>query len=1262
MVLSKSSNNNTAITISTKGVLLDTLLLILLALPFRGHAIHRDTLGTGNRTYFVQNLGQWKDPILFKSHTHNAIIYSESNRLTITLKGIDPTKDHFAPHPPLRYHVYRVHFIGSSADVQVTGQDINPTDGYDNYFYGKDPLRWVSHLPHYSTVYYHNLYPGIDMDLRAAQNALKSNFYVHPGAFPSTIAMRYEGAEKLYLTNGNLIIRTSLGEIIELKPYVYQDSDTGRLEIPARYQLKGDEVRFLISKYDTTQPLIIDPILHFSTYTGSYVDNWGTTATYDSYSNTYTAGLVWDDSHGYPISVGAYDQTYNGNADIGIFKFDHTGSQRLYATFLGGSLADMPHSMYVNSFDELVIFGTTGSANFPVTPDAYDTTFNGGTRVYYEGNSITNFENGSDIFVARFSADGTQLLASTYIGGSGNDGLNYKDEFNHRQIMCGNDSLYYNYGDGARGELITDDANNIYVGSTTFSQNFPTSDNAIQRYPMNKQNGVVFKLDYHLRNLLWSTYLGGNDNDAVYSIDVDTDYNVIACGGTSSWNFPTTGGVYQSNFGGGSADGFISKISYNGDQLISSTFFGSSEYDQIYFVRTTKNNHVYVYGQTRAPGTTMIHNADYNVPGAGMLLAHFSPDLRDLHWSTVFGTPNTHPNLSPTAFAPDICNRVYAAGWGRDYVSSCVGDWNQGGTEGMEITPDALQSTTDGQDFYVIAINEDASQVEFATYFGEIHNDSIYNSGHDHVDGGTSRFDKLATLYQSVCASCYSGSNFPTTENAWSQTNNSPQCNNAVFRLNVHNDFPVAQCLQPSVGCYPPHTVQFTNTGRGTSFQWDFGDGTTSTDINPTHTYTESGLFRVRLIANQENGCRTSDTTYLNLQVLSPEGNKSAHTTSCTHNPIQIGLPPMTGCTYQWLTPGVSDPTIANPYVTQSGTYLLLLTTIDSCTEIDTFTVEYIDIIQDLVLTSPTCPGGSDGRATVILTPASQADALFWWDGQPGTNTLAGLSAASGTHTLRVESRGCAVERTFVIPDPPTLDYSVSHSPVLCGSNCDGWIRVTYGYPGGDTRDTLVENLCDSTYTIHFTDTAGCPYSATATIIRDESLRDMHIWADRDHFWLTESVPLHVTPVPGATYSWTDPATLDHPDSHSPIATPVDTVTVYNCLVTDSLGCTWFGSIMLNCTEVICDRPNIFIPNAFSPNGDGINDQLSFHGQYILDFHIAIYSRWGEKVFETRNLNDTWDGRYQGNWCQPGVYTYYCHVKCEAGFENTLKGDITLIR
>lgn len=1239
------------------------LMLLVLAMPAT-QARQRDTLGVGERTYFVENRGQWNERVCLQAQMHNAALFAECNSITIALRQPVVLAKHRHHEASPRMHAYRMTFVGSS-DVRPTGADIDVTGGYDNYYLSADPRQWATKLPHYSNVYYRELYPGIDMQISAAEHAVKYYFLVSPQGDPSQIVMRYEGQDGLSVRDGNLVIRTSVGDIVDLKPYVYQLADEGEREILSSYKVHGKEVRIELGNYDKTRPLVIDPVLHFSTYTGSTADNWGTTASFDSYKNAYTAGLVF--GIGYPVSLGAYDMTNNGNADIGIFKFDTTGTQRLYATYLGGSNADMPHSMYVNALDELVIFGTTGSADFPVTEGAYEVRFSGGTPLQYEGSSTINFPNGSDIFVSRFSSDGTALMASTYVGGSSNDGLNYRPYYNNMPggvfiCMSGNDSLYFNYGDGARGELITDDLNNVYVGSTTFSYDFPVTGGCVQRINRGRQEGVAFKLDYNLRNLIWSTYLGGSGDDAIYSIDVDSSYNLLVCGGTNSHNFLTTAGAFQTTYGGGNADGFVSKISKNGDRLMSSTFFGSQAYDQIYFVRSGRHDEVFVFGQTKASGSTMVYNARYNTPNSGMLLARFSSDLTRRIWSTVFGTGNGRPNLSPTAFAADICNRIYAAGWGRDFVGYNGVGWQTLGTWGMETTPDAYQSDTDGQDFYIMSLSADASQLEYATFFGEQHGTES-TGGADHVDGGTSRFDKLATLYQSVCASCGSTNAFPTTPGAWSDSNQSINCNNALFRFNVHDDFPVADFAAPPVGC-APYTVSFHNQGRGASYHWDFGDGATSTETNPTHTFVAAGTYRVRLIASLPTGCRVSDTAYATVHILNNQGRRINAQLSCDGESVQIGLAPMAGCDYTWIRGEVSDSSVANPYVSSDGEYVLLISSADgACRERDTFSVQFISLLDSIAVTPPTCPGGSNGRAVALNHAHLSDSAFFVWDGDTlAVPFLTGLSGDGSRHTLVVEDHGCRVERTFGVNDPPLLQISKQADQMLCGDSCTGSIRLEYGYEGFPVGDTLVENLCEGSYVVRVSDTAGCPYYDTTEVVRDRQLEGMDVWADDTLIFLDETTTLHATVLSGATYHWTPESTLDNPLSHSPKATPEDTLSLYDVVVTDDAGCSWNGSVAIHCTEVVCGRPNIFIPNVFSPTAAYPNDKLRFRGHFVVEFYFALFSRWGEKVFETSDINASWDGRYRGNLCLPGVYTYTCKITCEAGKSTQLKGDITLVR
>lgn len=1235
------------------------IVLLIISLSASAHT-HRDTLGVGLRIDFVENLGQWNSNVLFEAQMGRAALFLERQSFTMAVREVVEQKEGSPFHHDImgnRAHAYKMHFIGSNPNVQVTGHDCSAS--YNNYFIGNDRSRWKGHVGCYGSVTYNNLYPGIDLHVYTAQHALKYDFIVAPYANPSNIQISYEGQEGLKIDNnsGNLIIKTSINQIVEIAPYAYQIVNDDTIRIDASYQLKANTIRFVVGEYKTEHELIIDPQLYFSTYTGSTADNWGTTATFDSHKNTYTAGLVF--AMGYPTSVGAYSAEFSGNVDVGIFKFDTTGSQRLYATYLGGQFADMPHSLFVNTFDELIIFGTTGSLDFPVSSNAYNTQFNGGSPIsYIDYMSYYHhmyYPYGSDIFISRLSHDGSDLLASTYIGGSGNDGLNYWPRFNNSYLimMQGNDSLYFNYGDGVRGEIITDDMNNVYIGTTTQSSDFPVSLNCLQNSLWGQQDGVVFKLDYNLRHLLWSTYLGGSGDDAVYSIDVDKQYNLLVCGGTTSQDFPTTERAYQRTYGGGSADGFVAKISYDGYRLINSTYFGSNKYDQCYFVRSGKRDEVFIFGQTKATGSTMIYNANYNTPNSGMLLARLSPNLSTRIWSTVFGTPTGSPNLSPTAFAADICNRIYAAGWGRDFVGYNGVSWGTAGTSNMEITSNAFQTITDGQDFYIISMDENADSIDYATYFGEYHALST-DGGADHVDGGTSRFDKLSTIYQSVCGSCGGHNNFPITEGAWSATNNATNCNNAIFRMNIHSDYPVAEFLAPPAICFP-ESYTFQNTGRGSSFHWDFGDGTSSSLENPSHQYTQPGTYTVTLIAYMEGGCRGTDTATHQVTVLRSGSQMMDTIYSCEHVPIQIGRTPMLGCSYEWITGSVTDPLVANPYIQQSGMYILKIDG-GTCIELDTFVVRYVDLLDTLLLQNPTCPYGNDGNAIAFLSPYACQPINYIWNGQSTNNSQRnGLTA--GTYVLTVSDAHCTVSKPFNIIDPPIMQIHKETDNELCNDSCHGWIRLwTY------RSDTLMENLCPGQYIIQLNDSNGCPYFDTTSIIRVQSFNDeMHAWADDSTIFKTESTFLHVTKIPHCSYTWEPGETLNNPHSPNPTATPNDTTTYYVTVI-DSAGCTWVDSVTINCIDVNCGRPNVFIPNAFTPNDNGVNDKLCFRGEWIVDFHIAIFTRWGELVYESNDINECWDGRYKNNWCQPGVYAYTCKITCEAGFAGEFKGDITLIR
>ncbi|HRN38174.1 MAG TPA: hypothetical protein PLL18_14810, partial [Flavobacteriales bacterium] len=225
-----------------------------------------------------------------------------------------------------------------------------------------------------------------------------------------------------------------------------------------------------LGTYDAAHELVIDPALSFSSYSGSTADNFGYTASFDSRGFLYSGSSAF--GQGYPITTGAYDVTWNGGTgnqnvgtDIALTKWDTTGSFLIWSTYLGGSGDDLPHSLIVNDADELIVLGTTGSPNFPTTPSAFQSAFAGGTTFTPQGIG-TRYPLGTDMVLSRLSADGGQLLASTYVGGSGNDGINNAT------------GLHFNYADDMRGEVELTPAGNILVASCTQSSDFPATPGA----------------------------------------------------------------------------------------------------------------------------------------------------------------------------------------------------------------------------------------------------------------------------------------------------------------------------------------------------------------------------------------------------------------------------------------------------------------------------------------------------------------------------------------------------------------------------------------------------------------------------------------------------------------------------------------------------------------------------------------------------------------------------------------------------------------
>lgn len=470
---------------------------------------------------FIENKGQWENPFLYKANLGGGSLFIEKNAFTYNFYNANEYQFHHLnvgmnktsrnSEKQLRFHAFKVNFLNINSSVKISSTI--PYPEYYNYFLGSDKNRWKSKVKAYQKINYNELYPNINLEIYSVGNALKYDVIVNSGGKVNNVQLSYKGVDKIELDeNGNLLIITSVNQLTEQKPYAYQLIEGKKVEIPSKFVLKDNIVSFkLLKSYNKKIPLIIDPVLIFSSYSGSFADNFGMSATYGTDGSLFAGGTVFN--VGYPVTLGAFDPSFNGFpatgiTDVAISRYDSTGTSLIYSTYLGGVQAETVHSMITNDNNELYLYGVTSSIDFPVLSNAYDTTFNGGKQLRFVNNG-TFFNAGTDIYVAKLNASGTSLLGGTYIGGTNNDGVNHS---NDSTFVFGiwspkYDSLQNNYSDQYRGEIFLDKNNDCYIASSTRSSDFPIV-NGFDNTLGGKQDGIVFKLDNNLTTLKWSSYLG----------------------------------------------------------------------------------------------------------------------------------------------------------------------------------------------------------------------------------------------------------------------------------------------------------------------------------------------------------------------------------------------------------------------------------------------------------------------------------------------------------------------------------------------------------------------------------------------------------------------------------------------------------------------------------------------------------------------------------------------------------------------------------
>lgn len=1152
---------------------------------------------------FVENQGQWPQPFLYKADARNGQIYVEKDGFTFVLADRKNSEikhsmktGQLAGPQTLRFHAYRLRFLKAESPRSVTGS--KAYSHYYNYFLGKDSSRWKTGIHPVRVLDIQGLYPGIDLRLSSESGQLKYDLILEPGADPDQIVLDYEGADRIRVQGGRLRIQTSVGEVWESQPVAFQYGEGGRVEIECRYKVRGNQVRYdFPSGYDPSRQLIIDPHVEFASYTGSTADNWGFTATYDDQGNLYAGGIV--DDTGYPTTTGAYDRTYNGGgtggnnmgmeSDISISKFNAAGNALLYSTYIGGSENDQPHSLIVDQNNQLIIAGRTYSDDYP--------TLNG-----YK-NSRTG--NDADIILTKLNASGTALLGSTYFGGSQDDGVNIASEWG-----VTNSLLKKSYSDDSRSEVIVDDQGNIYLASCTKSPGLPVNGSL-----SGPQDGLILKFSPNLNSLIWGTYFGGSGHDATYVIALNQDQSkfYVAGGVTADPGIPgsATNGAYDPSYNGG-IDGFILRFENSPPYAMDrASFLGTPDYDQVFGIQVDLNDQVYALGHTL--GASYPSNTPFQQTGAPQFITKLDADLSTMVFSTRFGKPNaTVVDMSPVALLVDTCENIYVSGWGGMVAG------NGGNISGMPIhfgsnppTPAGILSTTtaDAGDFYFMVLRKDATGILFGGYYGS-------GSVGEHVDGGTSRFDKNGVIYQAICGCGGATSPLPMTPGSYSNVLGSTNCNVAVIKIAFNFGSVSAKAqANPSTTVCTGDPIQFTNQStNGVQYEWDFGDGNTSTQMNPTHTYTTGGSYSVRLIVINADACRPRDTTFLTI-VVNDNRVKADFDTEVINacKPYEASFTntsnPGTGNpSYRWYFgyPGGQfngfDP--GTHTFPDTGLYEIMLIVTDptACnspdTIIKTLYFNSYDVEGDMEV-SDHCLGD-----TIQFRSVTAYATEYYWEFGDGQGSL-------DPHPSHLYDSPGIYRVMFVASNP---------------GSCNGY----------DTTYRELEVMPKPSADFVFGPSP--PVTNEPIQFTNRSQRaDRYNWDFGDLTGSSLTNPQHLYKRTG----------------------------IYEvCLTAISLD---------GCQDRICKNVEadilqlVDIPTGFSPNGDGKNDILYVRGAAIETFHLRIYNRWGELVFQVHasEANDPaygWDGEHRGTKQEVESYGYVLEGLFVDGTPFQKSGNITLLR
>lgn len=613
------------------------------------------------RMAFEENSGQCDEEVQYLARGKDYTLFLTAEEAVLSLAGNQTRR------------TVRMKPVGGNPTPTIRGEGGLP--GQVNYIRGNDPNQWNTGISRYEKVCYEEVYPGIDLVFYGNGQELEYDFVVSPGADPSQISLAFEGVEATddgpaveVAKNGDLLLRAQEGEIRQKKPFVYQDLAGERVPVSGEYRVENDDqVGFLVAEYDPAFPLVIDPILVYSTYLGGTLKDQSPTFHLDDLRNLYVVGTT--ESIDFP-TANAFDATLNAgiesNRDFFVTKLNPDGSSLIYSTYLGGTGMELRIRLALDSSNNVFLCGLTDSLDFPLV------------------SPIDNTAEELEGFVAKLNSDGASLAFSTYLGGSGEE--------------------------NSVG-IAVDNLGNAMVSGGTSSADFPTF-LALDSTLSGDSDAFLTKIAGDGTSILFSTYLGGSENEGSRIVAVDASGNAYVSGTTESVDFPTVN-AFDSTLNDGindARDDFVTKISSSGDSILYSTYLGGAEEEGSIEIAVDSDGCAYLAGETNStdfPTTLGAFQDQRNgIDFRDVFVTKLNPD-GSLGYSTYLGGTKDDFDASITV---DSAGNAYVA------ASSKSTDFPLVNPLDSVLNDGAPSDEVD--DLVVAVLNGTGSTLLFSTYFG----------------------------------------------------------------------------------------------------------------------------------------------------------------------------------------------------------------------------------------------------------------------------------------------------------------------------------------------------------------------------------------------------------------------------------------------------------------------------------------------------------------------------------------------------------------